>query len=273
LLDSLLQEISFQIKRLFRMSVDCPPTSLQLMTRKYRVFASCGKISLSQVVCTPRQRPESSDQIQIRPCSVKVQNCHPTPGLFWDVEKVTLKDETVELHYSGVVIDETEEFENESLVKCLSKYEDDCNRPLPQRFQKFDKHKNALESKDYHMSKFSTISEEDDKFKIPGRNVKCFKCDRKFQNTKNMRQHALTHFASLYDVLPNKKPFSCPICGQVSSKRYRLLLHYALGHRKVLQLTDTRLEDWKFSERKIEEISTNESNETGNKISSRRLQP
>merc|ERR1712142_57855 len=168
---------------------------------------------------------------------------------------------TVELHYSGVVIHETIK-ETESVVKSLSKSVDNCNQSLPQGFQELDEHTHVLENKDdfnNHLSNVLRISEED--YKKPPernlRNVNCFKCDRKFQYTNKMRIHALTHFGHLYNVLPNKKPFSCPICRQVSSKRSILLQHYALGHRKVLQLTDTAPEDWKFGERKREEVPLN----------------
>jgi len=247
------------------MSIDCPTPSLELITRKYRVFGTWGKISLvstskrttSHGVCTSRRGPESSDHIQLRPCSVRVEKCYPAPGLFWDVEKVTLQDETVELHYSGVVIHETIKFKSESVVKSLSKSVDNCNQSLPQGFQELDKHTNVHENKDDfnpHLPNVSRSGEEDYKFKPRERKVNCFKCDRKFQNTDKMRKHALTHFGHLYDVLPSKKPFSCPLCRQVSSKRSLLLAHYALAHRKVLQLTDTTPEDWKFGVGKRKEV-------------------
>jgi len=251
------------------MSIDCPPPSLEILTRKFRVFPSWGKISLvstprrtiSQVVCTSRRGPDSSAQIQLRPCSVRVEKCFPAPGLFWDVQKVTLQDETVELHYSGVVIHEAIKFESETLVKSLSKSEENCKPSLPQGFHEIDKHSSALlENKDnsnHHLSNVSRINDENYKFRPPGRilgEVNCFKCDRKFQNINTMQKHALTHFRHLYDALPNKEPFLCPICPQVRSRRYLLLRHYALGHRKVLELTDTTSEDWKFGVRKGEEV-------------------
>ena len=120
------------------MSIDhcLPPHEPQL--RKYRAPSSWGKISPKwRDIQIPKEgKDELSDcsdsrkvksgvgywnqgHVNIRPCSVRLKKYHSSTGLFWEVEQVKVQDETVELHYNGVAIQEVNEVKSE--VRSLKK--------------------------------------------------------------------------------------------------------------------------------------------------------
>ena len=69
--------------------------------------------------------------------------------------------------------------------------------------------------------------------------VKCFKCGLCFNGKSMARKHVLSHYHQVfYNVLPDCKPFACPICGKFHRDRTTLTRHYALLHKKVFEMTD-----------------------------------
>ena len=79
----------------------------------------------------------------------------------------------------------------------------------------------------------------------------CPKCEKKFQKKTIMRNHAVIHYKHLmYELLPDKAPFCCPICSISFDQRRTLMRHFALGHKKVFQLTDLIPEDLEFKRKK-----------------------
>jgi len=186
----------------------------------------------------------SMRQGNIRPCSVRLKRFKPSQGLFWEVEKVKLKDETI-LQYSGIVVQEIIKAKSE--VQSL-KTKRDCT----------SRRRGKLKDRAPDMFKGtgvqSVVGDGDCQIKADLVNVKdpsetllensCPKCDRKFRERWDMRTHALSHYKHLfYPLLPDKKPFICPVCQKIWSQKQDLMRHYALGHKMVFQLTDLTPED------------------------------
>jgi len=267
------------------MSIDCclPPHEPQI--RKYRAPSSWGKIrlewrdmhipkeGLDEVLnCGDSRKVEKSGveywnqgEVNIRPCSVRLERYQSSTGLFWEVEKVKLQDETVELQYNGVAIQEINEVKSEvqNLKKKTSR-NSNCRGPA----RSGDRTTKMFTSKDRKpvcgggepLIEASHMNE-----KHPNENIgnfSCPKCDKKFQTSSNMRHHAVSHYKHLlYDLLPDKAPFCCPICSVSHDRRQALMRHYAYGHEKVFQLTDLTPEDLKFSRKKCEKSRMSETEE------------
>jgi len=177
-------------------------------------------------------------QANIRPCSVRLKRYQPSPGLFWEVEKVEHNDETV-LHYNGVVIKEISKGNSE--VKSQKKTRRDLNSRRRAKL----------------IDQVPVVGVGERQIKVMDVNHKelfsCPKCDKKFRKRWDMRKHAVFHFRNLfYELLPDKEPFSCPVCQMICSRKQTLMRHYALGHKKVLQLTDLTPEDLKFTRQECE---------------------
>jgi hypothetical protein len=95
----------------------CPPPREPVL-RRCRVPDMLGKIRVdfnrNHVLSMPSDRLDNenspiSDQSKIilTPCSVKVEKCKlSSSSLVWDVEKVLLEDQTVQLLYHGVKVRE-----------------------------------------------------------------------------------------------------------------------------------------------------------------------
>lgn len=238
------------------MTIDYCSTPYESQTRKYRTLPSWGQISLKwrRDIKIPMQGkdklscPSGSGKIEdngvvcwnmrlgnIRPCSVRLKRYHPSPGLFWDVEKVKLKDETV-LNYNGIVIQEINKAKSE--VKSPKKTRRDSNSRRRRRKGDLAPDADLVNNKD--------PSKAQEFFSCP-------KCDKKFRMRWDMRKHVLSHYKELfYALLPDKEPFCCPVCQHICGRRQSLMRHYALGHHKVFQLTDLAPEDLKLTRKECE---------------------
>jgi hypothetical protein len=59
----------------------------------------------------------------------------------------------------------------------------------------------------------------------------CYNCGKDCKNRAELKHHVLSHFyPEFYAVLPSGKPFSCPVCSNVSRDRISLVRHYAFVH-------------------------------------------
>lgn len=260
------------------MSIDYCSTPHESQTRKYRTLSSWGKISLKwRDIKIPMQGkdvlslPSGSGKIEdngvgcwnmrlgnIRTCSVRLKRYKPSPGLFWDVEKVKLKDETV-LKYNGIVIQEIDKVKSE--VKSQMKTRRDANSRRRARLGDLapDLIKGigvkSVDGDGEPQIKAGLVNNKD-----PSKTREffyCPKCDKKFRKRWDMRKHVLSHYKQLfYSLLPDKEPLCCPVCQMSCSCRQTLMRHYALGHNKVFQLTDLTPEDLKFTRKKCETPAT-----------------
>ena len=67
----------------------------------------------------------------------------------------------------------------------------------------------------------------------------CFKCGQVCKDNSNLKNHILSHYYQVfYDVLPDSKPYPCPICESTSRDRITLVRHYAFTHKKFFEMTD-----------------------------------
>jgi len=67
----------------------------------------------------------------------------------------------------------------------------------------------------------------------------CFKCGQICKDNSNLKNHVLSHYyQTFYDVLPDSKPFPCPICNNTSRDKITMVRHYAFTHKKLFELTD-----------------------------------
>ena len=67
----------------------------------------------------------------------------------------------------------------------------------------------------------------------------CFKCGQVCKDNSNLKNHVLSHYYQVfYDVLPDSKPYPCPICGNTSRDRITLVRHYAFSHKMFFEMTD-----------------------------------
>ena len=72
----------------------------------------------------------------------------------------------------------------------------------------------------------------------------CPKCGQVCKDNSNLKNHVLSHYYQVfYDVLPDCKPFSCPLCGNPSRDRITMVRHYAFTHKKLFEMTDITPED------------------------------
>ena len=69
-----------------------------------------------------------------------------------------------------------------------------------------------------------------------GSDFGCRFCEETFDKTANLRNHVLNHFKEpLMELLPNKKPYDCPMCSTTSRDKITLLRHVAFTHKKVFE--------------------------------------
>merc|ERR1712110_544338 len=73
----------------------------------------------------------------------------------------------------------------------------------------------------------------------------CFKCGQVFncgqvcKDNFNLRNHILSHYYQVFfQVLPDSKPYPCPICDSHKRDRITLARHYAFVHKKIFEMTD-----------------------------------
>merc|ERR1719232_1536923 len=67
----------------------------------------------------------------------------------------------------------------------------------------------------------------------------CFKCGQVCKDNSNLKNHVLSHYYQVfYEVLPDSKPYPCPICESTSRDRITLVRHYAFTHKKFFEMTD-----------------------------------
>ena len=172
-----------------------------------------GKIS-NPVLSTSSERLEKennpvSDQSKtiLTPCSVRVERCKLSSStLVWDVEKVLMEDQTVQLLYHGVKVREGASDEEVGIME--------------------DKN----------------IEVQENIFKLGG--YLCPKCGQAFKNRPLMKKHLLSHYYQIFfSALPNSKPFTCPICGKLNRDRIVLARHYAFFHKKIFEMTELTPED------------------------------
>jgi len=72
----------------------------------------------------------------------------------------------------------------------------------------------------------------------------CPKCGQVCKDNSNLKNHVLSHYYQVfYDVLPDCKPFACPLCGNPSRDRITMVRHYAFTHKKLFEMTDITPED------------------------------
>ena len=89
-------------------------------------------------------------------------------------------------------------------------------------------------------------------------NFQCPKCGKRYRigghkaRLGSARIHVLSHYYQVFfNVLPDRKPFPCPICAKVHRDRITLTRHYALGHKKVFEMTDLTREDLHYPETNV----------------------
>ena len=59
----------------------------------------------------------------------------------------------------------------------------------------------------------------------------CYNCGKDCKNRAELKHHVLSHFyPEFYARLPSSKPFSCPVCANVSRDRISLVRHFAFVH-------------------------------------------
>jgi len=69
--------------------------------------------------------------------------------------------------------------------------------------------------------------------------LKCHKCGRISKSLCYHKRHVLSHFYKVFDnVLPNSRPFLCPICNKCSRDKTTLIRHYVFGHKTVYEVKD-----------------------------------
>ncbi len=63
----------------------------------------------------------------------------------------------------------------------------------------------------------------------------CNICDLDFDTKYKLKCHVVErHYKDeLYQSLPDKAPFTCPVCGKASRDRITLLRHYALTEKAI----------------------------------------
>ena len=72
----------------------------------------------------------------------------------------------------------------------------------------------------------------------------CFKCGQVCKDNSNLKNHVLSHYYQVfYEVLPDSKPYPCPLCESTSRDRITLVRHYAFTHKKLFEMTDISPED------------------------------
>jgi len=81
-------------------------------------------------------------------------------------------------------------------------------------------------------------------------NFDCYNCGKDCNNRRELKHHVLSHFyPEFYARLPSSKPFSCPVCANVSRDRISLVRHFAFVHEEIYkyctkeQLTNGKGED------------------------------
>jgi len=81
-------------------------------------------------------------------------------------------------------------------------------------------------------------------------NFDCYNCGKDCKNRAELKHHVLSHFyPEFYARLPSSKPFSCPVCANVSRDRISLVRHFAFVHEEIYkyctkeQLTNSKGED------------------------------
>lgn len=185
------------------------------LTNRFRVPQGYGKIKIDlskgdNIFHLSGPRSGNDQESEIKPCFVRLKNCRASrrSGLFWQVKKVKLQDNTVELQYDGVEIEKTE-----AKVKA-----DTRHLMLRQEGE-------LLENENLHT---------------------CGKCGYSTKTLKYYRSHMLTHYTEVFNkVLPRTKPFICPLCYKTHSVRLDLLRHYAV-HGKVFEMTNLTPDELKY---------------------------
>jgi len=177
-------------------------------SRRYKVPDMWGKIRMDWIsnhALAKRHEGESSQISEdsknlLTPCSVKIKRCKPSSSsLVWDVQKIKLEDQTVQLLYHGVRVRDRAQGEEVEIPEI-----------------------NENNSKEFHQHKCPTCGQWFG-----------------FKDNSNLRSHVMSHYYHLFfKVLPASKPFPCPICGKVNRDRCTLARHYAFTHEKIFDMTD-----------------------------------
>ena len=115
------------------------------------------------------------------------------------------------------------------------------------------KHKKVFEMTDLTPADLQGIPEGGRAaLKDTGAVLKCSKCLLGFDDIGSARTHVLSHYHQVFfNVLPDRKPFPCPICAKVHRDRITLIRHYALAHKKVFEMTDLTREDLHYPETNV----------------------
>jgi len=222
----------------------CSPSLLEPISRRCRVTDLWGKIFLdwnsNPALAGDRlQSTQVSEDSKfvVRPCSVRVERYSlSSSALVWGVEKVKLKDQTVQLVYHGVRV---RDGDSEGEVANL---EDETSEMNNEQIK--DEPIEKINEKQIKDEPIEMQTEEQINVMHSETNLKCPKCGKGFNNTRSLYAHVLTHYYQLFfKVLSNRKPYPCPICGKVNRDRITLVRHYAFTHRKIFELTDLTPED------------------------------
>jgi len=202
-----------------------PSSANEPQVRKCRVLGDWGKIMISCVVrkscCSEQKDSEMKGLLQVkaRPCWVSLKKCSitsPLGGLVWNSEKkVNLEDKAVEIIYNGVVIGDVE----------------------------VNTDKGNKQVKSFGMLGMPSNPK---KRKSVGKLHSCIKCGKTLKTMDAYRSHVLSHYQIFQEILPNTKPYTCPVCFKSFNRKYQQISHYALGHNKVFELTDLTRETLKL---------------------------
>jgi len=229
------------------MSIDYFSTPYKPQTRKFKTMPSWGKISSKwRDIKIPMQgkdmlslRSDSGKikdnrvecwnmrQGNIRPCSVRLKRYQPSPDLFWEVEKVKLKDETV-LHYNGIVIQERKKAN--SGVKSQKKPRRDYNSKRGARLgdgqygqvmgQQADGGKGRLSMTVFYEY---IVKDPENGPKM----LKCTVCGKQGSDRGNLRKHVENvHF-------PGTLSYECKYCTETFTTRNGLNHHFSKMHKSV----------------------------------------
>ena len=89
-------------------------------------------------------------------------------------------------------------------------------------------------SKEHKETKMGSVQKHDNET-----GPECFKCGQVCKDTANLRNHVLSHYYRVFDpLIPQVKPFPCPVCEKPSRDKITLIRHFAFTHNKVFELTE-----------------------------------
>jgi len=146
------------------------------------------------------------DNLIVRPCSVQLRKWSPSSYLQLDVEN----------SYQDDVEDRSSDSEDEKIWE--------------EKEETYDEH---LLQRSLKMNKNKTTSD-----------LECHKCGRISKSYAHHKRHVLSHYYKVFhNVLPNIRPFLCPVCNMYFRDKTTLVHHYAFSHKKANEMTDCYIEE------------------------------